>query len=278
MAEIDLTNLACIIERDYYKPLKHLLPASKKHSEETAGGRVLNMLQQIIPWENMLSSTHLKNLYADPEIQDKDRDHVLEALRVCYNLRKEYAHEIAAQTDYQKKLDAIVKYRQIHCIDAAFLTAHALNNLGYKAYVIDLIDHSGIHFDRYLSHHSMTLYAETDKEMSLEEMFKNLKSDKVRIVDYWVNEQGNAANMLNLLNERFKKTNRTILCSINTELLGQTTLQHKKFVLEPDCGRGHELYPAMTPDAYNLLFHPAVTVDNGLKKPRRTIVRGAKRT
>lgn len=278
MAEIDLTNLAYIIERDYYKPLKHLLPASKNHNDKTAGSRVLNKLQQIIPWENMLSSTHLKDLYANPEIQDEDRDHVLEALRVCYNLRKEYAHEIAAQTDYQKKLDAIVKYRQIHCIDTAFLTAHALNNLGYTAYIIDLIDHSGIHFNRYLSHHSMTLYAENDKEMSLEEMFKNLKNEKVRIVDYWINEQGNAADMLNLLNERFKKTNRTILCSINTELLGQTTLQHKKFVLEPDCGRGHESFPTMTPEAYNLLFRPAVTTVNNFKSPHHTSVRGAKRS
>lgn len=278
MAEIDLTNLAYIIERDYYKPLKHLLPASKNHNDKTAGSRVLNKLQQIIPWENMLSSTHLKDLYANPEIQDEDRDHVLEALRVCYNLRKEYAHEIAAQTDYQKKLDAIVKYRQIHCIDTAFLTAHALNNLGYTAYIIDLIDHSGIHFNRYLSHHSMTLYAENDKEMSLEEMFKNLKNEKVRIVDYWINEQGNAADMLNLLNERFKKTNRTILCSINTELLRQTTLQHKKFVLEPDCGRGHESFPTMTPEAYNLLFRPAVTTVNNFKSPHHTSGRGAKRS
>lgn len=254
MAGIDLKNLAQVIEKDYYKPLKHLLPYSKPHSEETAGGRLLNQLQSIIPWEKMLSSTHLKNLYANPTVCNQDRDNVLKALRVCYDLRREYAQEIAAQKDYQKKLDAILKYRQIHCLDTAYLTTSALIKQEYPAYFIDLIDPYDNRGNQYVSHHSITLYSE-DKSKKLDEMFSNLTDPDVRIVDYWINDEGNAQQMLQLLNKKFNKDIANLLvCSVNTQILSQKDELHKKFVIEPNCSRGHEQFPLLSAKAYELLF------------------------
>lgn len=250
----DSTILPQTIHKFYYTPLQHLLPHSKKHDEKTAGGRVLNALQQIIPWEEMLSTTHLKDLYANPMIKDGDRDNVLKALRVCYNLRKEYAHEIAAQDDYQKKLDAILKYRQIHCLDTAALTCEALKKDGFKPYFIDLINPYDTRSSQYISYHSVTLYSE-NKNMSLDDMFHDLTHPDVRLVDYWINEEGNAQKMLHQLNRRFKiDKNYLLICSVNTQKFEQEGTLHKKFVLEPDCSQGYEQFPLLTARAYELLF------------------------
>ena len=269
------------IRKFYYTPLQHLLPRSKNHDEKTAGGRVLNALQQIIPWEEMLSTTHLKDLYADPVIKDGDRDNVLKALRVCYNLRKEYAHEIAAQNDYQKKLDAIIKYRQIHCLDTATLTCEALRKEGFTTYFIDLINPYDSRSSQYLSYHSVTLYSENNN-MSLDDMFADLTHPDVRLVDYWVNEEGNAHKMLNQLNKKFGSEGHLIICSINTQKLAQDNTLNKKFVLEPDCSCGYEQFPLLTAKAYELLFDRSASFNLQMPERFQTVrninMRGSKRS
>lgn len=270
------------IHKFYYTPLKHLLPHSEEHDTKTAGGQVLNELQKIIPWEEMLSATHLKDLYADPAIKDNDRDHVLKALRVCYNLRREYAHEIAAQSDYQRKLNAILKFRQIHCLDTAALTCKALRKEGFNAYFIDLINPHNATSSQYVSHHSITIYSE-NKNMSLDEMFRDLTHPDVRIVDYWINQEGNAQKMLQLLNQKFKMDkNHLLICSVNTQKLEQENIRHKKFVMEPDFSQGYEQFPLLTARAYELLFDRSssfnLQVQDKFHRARTVNLRGAKRS